>query len=44
MLGKVEINILFVLRNTEHSHGHVKLRFITNNISRFKSLILYQIS
>ena len=43
-VGKIWINFLFVLRNTEHSHGHVKLEFITVNISRFTSLILYQIS
>ena len=43
MLGKVYFNILLVIRNTEHSHGHVKPEFITVNISRFTSLIIYQI-
>ena len=44
MLRKVYVNILFVLHNTEHSHGYEKPEFITVNVSRFKSLILYQIS
>ena len=43
-LGKVYFNILFVLRNNEYSHGHVKPEFITVNISRFTALIIHQIS